>query len=117
MSIQVIASVFGKGADKERSKITFEEWELSVDLYLPGSKRFTKTFSLYGPIDPSASTYKVMGTKVELTLVKGDGRSWPSLEAPKQPGKFTPQVTFGVTGRTGSVGAKEMVYRGDVVHA
>jgi len=113
---QVICSVFGKGADKERSKITFEEWELHVDLFLPSSKRFTKTYSLYGPIDGAASSYKVMGTKVELTLVKGDGRSWPSLEAPKQPGKNVSQVTFGVTGRTGSVGAKDMVYRGDVVH-
>ena len=115
---QVIASIFGKGADKDRSIVKFAEWEMHVDLFLPANKRFTRTFELYGPIDISASVFRIMGTKVEMTLVKGDGRSWPSLEASKEgKSKFTPLVTFGVSGRTGSVGAKEMVYRGDVVHA
>jgi hypothetical protein len=109
----VICSVFGKGADKDRSVIRFDEWEMHVDLFLPSSKRFTKTFALYGPIDAEKSNFKIMGTKVEMTLLKADGRSWPALETG---GKETSQITFGVQGRTGSVGAKEMIYRGDVVH-
>lgn len=116
---QVIASVFGKQADKQKSTVKFEEWKLEVDLRLPNSKRFTKSFDLFGPIDTEKSSYRILGTKVEVTLVKADGRSWPSLEAPLGPqpvGKYgASQITFGVQGRTGTVGAKEMVYAGDVV--
>lgn len=74
---------------------------------------------MFGPIDSEKSTYRILGTKVEVTLAKGDGRSWPALEASDAPqtiGKYgASQITFGVQGRTGTVGAKEMVYAGDVV--
>lgn len=46
--------------------------------------------------------------QVALTLQKSNGISWPLLEG----GGQTPQgyaLTFGVGGRTGSVGAKEMI--------
>ena len=52
---------------------------MHVDLILPARKRFTKSFPLYGPIDPAASTYKILGTKCEITLAKADARSWPSI--------------------------------------
>lgn len=97
----------------------FEEWTLHVDLLLPGSKRFKKSFDLFGPIDAAQSSYRILGTKVEVVLQKADGRSWPALEAseaPKAVGKYgASQITFGVQGRTGTVGAKEMVYAGDAV--
>jgi hypothetical protein len=109
--------VFGKQADKEKSNVKFEEWELGVDLHLPSNKRFTKSYNLYGPIKPEASTFRILGTKVEITLVKADGRSWPSLEAAAGKQAFTPQITFGVQGRTGTVGSKDMIYNGDVVHS
>lgn len=116
---QVITSIFGKRADKEKSSVEFEEWTLKVDLRMPDSKRYTKTFELFGPIDVQKSSYRVLGTKVEITLQKADGRSWPDLEishAPQAVGKYgAAQITFGVQGRTGTVGAKEMVYAGDVV--
>lgn len=95
----------------------FEEWELAVDLHLPSNKRFTKSYNLYGPIKPDTSTFRILGTKVEITLVKADGRSWPSLETAEGKQAFTPQITFGVSGRTGTVGSKDMVYNGDVVHS
>lgn len=93
---------------------------MHVDLYLPGPKRFTKSFALYGPVDIEKSSYRVLGTKVEINLQKADGRSWPTLEAPigdtMPEGKYgAPQITFGVQGRTGTVGAKQMIYAGDVV--
>ena len=34
---------------------------------------------LFGQIDTKNSKYKIMGTKLELTLVKLDGSSWPTL--------------------------------------
>jgi hypothetical protein len=116
--LQVICSIFGKQSDKERSTIKLEEWTMHVDLFLPSHKRFTKSFDLYGPIDTEKSKYRILGSKVEVTLQKADGRSWPDLEAPVggEPtgGKYgAPRITFGVQGRTGTVGAKEAVVASD----
>lgn len=58
----------------------------------------SKTLRLYAPIDPSASTFKVLGTKVDLTLVKEQGGSWPVLEQLAE-GVALPKgyaLTFGV---------------------
>ena len=46
--------------------------------------------------------------KVEITLSKGDGRSWNLLEkSAHDVGQF--KLTFGVGGRTGTVGSREAV--------
>jgi hypothetical protein len=46
--------------------------------------------------------------QVELNLKKSDGRSWTLLEKTTQDlGGF--QLTFGVGGRTGTIGAKEII--------
>lgn len=100
--------------------------QIHLDLYLPGPKRFTRSVQLFGPVDPTASSYTVFGTKVkisrsyddrfdfirsfqvEIRLKKRDGRSWTLLE--KTDRDLGPvSFTFGVTGRTGTVGAKELV--------
>ncbi|KAJ8093273.1 hypothetical protein PM082_020759 [Marasmius tenuissimus] len=105
---KVYVSIFAKKAEKETSEISFEENSVSVDLRLPGSKRFVKTIELFGPIEPSASVFQFFGTKVELTLKKQDNRSWTILEKPAHDlGGIS--LTFGVSGRTGTVGAKESV--------
>ncbi|KAJ6608592.1 HSP20-like chaperone [Mycena sp. CBHHK59/15] len=104
----VHVSIFAKKADKERSQVKFEETQISFDLHLPGSKRFTKAVELFGPIDPDASTFTFFGTKVELNLKKSDNRSWTILERTTQDlGNIS--LTFGVGGRTGTIGAKETV--------
>ncbi|KAJ7837001.1 chord-domain-containing protein [Mycena olivaceomarginata] len=97
---RVHVSIFAKKADKERSQISF-------DLYLPDSKRFAKAVPLFGPIDPAASSFSFFGTKVELNLKKQDNRSWTILERTTQDlGNVS--LTFGVGGRTGTIGAKEI---------
>lgn len=105
---RVHVSIFAKQADKERSQVKFEETQISFDLYLPSSKRFTKTVELFGPIDPDASSFTFFGSKVELNLKKQDTRSWTILERATQDlGNIA--LTFGVGGRTGTIGAKEVV--------
>ncbi|GAA5977965.1 hypothetical protein JCM10908_004179 [Rhodotorula pacifica] len=108
---QVIVSVFGKQANKDASGVKFEAEAMHVDLLLPARKRFTKSFPLYGPIDPSASSYKILGTKCEITLVKADARSWPSITTldPELAKRFQIQLAFSAGGGRGTVGAKEMV--------
>lgn len=99
--------------------------KISFDLILPGPKRFRRSIELYGPVDPDASSYKYYGTKVSLTiwihlasspdrhlqvelvLKKQDTRSWAVLE--KSDRSIPLNLTFGVGGRTGTIGAKELV--------
>lgn len=108
---EVIVSVFGKGADKEVSKVVFEVetvrpslsplihpltmgiGQMHVDLVLPGRKRFLRSFALFGPIDPAGSSYKIVGTKCEVILAKADARSWPSI-TPSLNSNFVPQLAF-----------------------
>jgi len=104
----VHVTVFAKQTDKERSIVKIEENEIHFDLYLPGPKRFTRSVQLFGPVDASASSFTFFGSKVEVLLKKRDARSWTLLERTDRdlgPVSFT----FGVAGRTGTVGAKEFV--------
>ncbi|KAF8136167.1 HSP20-like chaperone [Boletus edulis] len=105
---EVHVSVFAKQADKERSKVTVEETQVHFDLYLPAQKRFKRTIQLFGPVEPTTSSYKFFGTKVEVILKKLDTRSWTVLEkTTRDLGKLS--LTFGVGGRTGTIGGKEII--------
>jgi len=77
----VIASLYLKKVDKERATISFTESAVDLDLPTADKKRYTKAFPLFGLIDPGESTYKIMGTKLELNLIKADGASWPVLRS------------------------------------
>ncbi|WWD16509.1 hypothetical protein CI109_100936 [Kwoniella shandongensis] len=109
--LQVHVSAFAKGADKEKSKVVFESQQLHLDLYLPGNKRVVKSVTLYGPIDPETSTFRLLSTKVDIVLQKPKPASWPLLELPAAGTELPPgyALTFGVSGRTGTVGGKEIV--------
>ncbi|KAI0093563.1 chord-domain-containing protein [Irpex rosettiformis] len=107
---EVHVSVFAKKADQERSTVKISATEILLDLQLPGSKRFLKNLELYGPINPNASTHKFYGTKLELVLKKQDTRSWAVLE--KTEYAVPVNLTFGVGGRTGTIGSKELILDG-----
>jgi hypothetical protein len=67
----VIVSIFAKKVEKESAVVKFEERTLTVDFKMDGGKRFRNEYPLFGPIDPEKSTFKIMGTKVEMNLKKG----------------------------------------------
>lgn len=77
-----MASLYLKKIDAARARVQFSE-PASVELDLPTSdkKRYAKALELYGPIDAAQSRFKIMGTKLELTLAKADGSSWPVLRS------------------------------------
>jgi hypothetical protein len=81
----VIVSFFLKKIRKDEAKVVFgvEGENGFVDLDLPTSdnKRFKNRVVFWGEIDPEKSTSKVMGTKLELSVVKrGEGLTgWPVL--------------------------------------
>lgn len=61
----------------------FSSNELSVDLVTTDSspKRYKAAIPLFAQIDPTASAFKILGTKLEVTFVKADGSSWPVLRS------------------------------------
>ncbi|KAG6058998.1 hypothetical protein E4U17_007139 [Claviceps sp. LM77 group G4] len=77
----VIASFFLKKIDKETAKVEFQDKQIVLDLVTTDSppKRYKADVPLYGAIDPAKSTYKILGTKLEVSMVKADGASWPVL--------------------------------------
>jgi hypothetical protein len=77
----VIASLYLKKIEKEASTIRIESDTLKLDLRTSDKKRYKTDFPLYGHVDPEKSSFKIMGTKLELSLVKADGSSWPVLRA------------------------------------
>ncbi|KAI4174764.1 MAG: hypothetical protein LQ343_002135 [Gyalolechia ehrenbergii] len=81
----VIASLYVKKIDKGRAKVEFSSpTEVNIDLPTTDMKRYTTIIPLFGHIDTAKSTSKIMGTKLELTLVKLDGASWPTLRSDEQ---------------------------------
>ncbi|KAK2790380.1 hypothetical protein FQN52_005648 [Onygenales sp. PD_12] len=86
----VMASLYLKKIDKDNAKVDFSS-PTTIDLDLPTSdnKRFKQVFHLYAPIDVEKSTFKIMGTKMDLNLAKADGASWPVLrKEDKQTGEI-----------------------------
>ncbi|OAA64970.1 CORD and CS domain protein [Cordyceps fumosorosea ARSEF 2679] len=82
--LSVIASFFLKKINKETAKVEFRERAIALDLVTtdaPRPKRYAAEVPLYGAIDAAKSTHKVLGTKLEVTLAKADGASWPVLRA------------------------------------
>ncbi|KAK3394787.1 HSP20-like chaperone [Podospora didyma] len=97
----VIASFFLKKINKEAAKVVFGEREILLDLPttdVPLPKRYKTKVPLFGAIDVAKSSYKIMGTKLEVTLVKADGSSWPVLRSDDRPTGEILQV-----GRAGTV--------------
>ena len=79
---QVICSYYLKKIDKERSKVAFADaTTLQLDLVTQDKKRYKADVPLFGSIDPEKSKFQIMGTKLELTLLKADGMGWPVLKA------------------------------------
>ncbi|PQE25926.1 cord and cs domain-containing protein [Rutstroemia sp. NJR-2017a BBW] len=83
----VIASFFLKKINKDKATIEFSSpHEITLDLPTTDAvpKRYKTVVPLFGAIDTGASTSKIMGTKLEVTLVKADGASWPVLRSDEQ---------------------------------
>lgn len=81
----VIASLYLKRIDKERAKIDFSSpTTVTLDLPTADNKRYQTEIPLFGQINTEQSKAKIMGTKLELTLVKSDGLSWPTLRSDEQ---------------------------------
>ncbi|KAJ6102890.1 hypothetical protein N7486_005317 [Penicillium sp. IBT 16267x] len=77
----VNVSLYLKKINKERASVKIAEKSITFDLPTSDNKRFQDTYSLFASIDAEKSSFRVLGTKLELTLVKADGTSWPVLRS------------------------------------
>ena len=50
--------------------LTYTCIQVTLDLFLPGMKRFTRSLELFGNIDESTSSFQVLGTKVCFTTFR-----------------------------------------------
>ena len=76
-----MASFFLKKINKDTAKVAFKAKALDLNLTTTDSvpKKFVAEVPLYGVIDTEKSSFKILGTKLELSLAKADGASWPVL--------------------------------------
>ncbi|MCJ1424758.1 Integrin beta-1-binding protein 2, partial [Sticta canariensis] len=77
----VIASLFLKKIVKEQAKVEFSSSSVALDLPTADSTRYKTEVPLFAQINAAKSTYKILGTKLELSLFKVDGSSWPALRS------------------------------------
>ncbi|KAK3204011.1 hypothetical protein GRF29_106g1346386 [Pseudopithomyces chartarum] len=81
----VIASLYLKKIEKDSAKVTFHDNHVELDLRTSDSKRYATDFLLYGTVKPEDCKYRILGTKLELTLVKADAAAWPVLRSDDKP--------------------------------
>ncbi|PGH21536.1 hypothetical protein AJ80_03204 [Polytolypa hystricis UAMH7299] len=77
----VIVSLYLKKIEKDNAKVKFSTQNIEFDLPTSDNKRYKELFPLFAPIDPEKSSYRILGTKMELSLAKADGASWPVLRS------------------------------------
>jgi hypothetical protein len=77
----IVASLFLKKITASESTIVFNEKSVTLDLKTQDKKRYKTEFPLFTSIKPQESKFRVLGTKLELTLAKADGQSWPVLRS------------------------------------
>ncbi len=92
----MIASLFLKKIIKDQAKVDFDVSSVTLDLRTADHTRYKNVIPLFGQIDTANSTFKIMGTKLELTLVKADKTSWPVLRSDE---RVTEIIQVGQAGR------------------
>lgn len=81
----VIASLFLKKIDRAKARIQFAEPStVHLQLFTADNKSYQADMPLFGTLDAARSTFKIMSTKLELTIAKADRTSWPTLRSDEQ---------------------------------
>jgi len=86
----VVVNILAKNLQKEEVEIEILSDTLTVNAKLPDGTVYHETIKLYQPINPSACSFKVLSTKIEIRLRKLEASHWPALEAAKKPEELKP---------------------------
>ncbi|CAF9920926.1 MAG: hypothetical protein ALECFALPRED_001669 [Alectoria fallacina] len=78
----VIVTLFCKGIPKDQVTVEVKQGSFDVSFPLPTGSDFNLSLDpLFADIDPFASSYKIMSTKAEFTLIKSTpGQKWADIE-------------------------------------
>jgi suppressor of G2 allele of SKP1 len=77
----VYISVYVKGCKAEEVEVKFAEDSLALTITSPSASHELHISPLYASVEASASSYKVLGSKVEITLRKAIvGVQWKKLQ-------------------------------------
>lgn len=77
----ITVSVFCKVTMPDKSWVKANKVACQINLCFDGGKsHFQESLTLRGVIDPSKSSVKMLGTKVEINLKKMEPEKWASLE-------------------------------------
>jgi len=93
---QVVVEVRIKKLKADECKIEIGETNLSVTAPLPTGSEYSLELDLAHPVVPAQSGYKVLSTKIEIKLKKGEGVRWAALEgdgSPPLPGGSVPAAS------------------------
>ena len=86
-------AVFAKKIDKSSLKVTFSPREIYISFNFDPKKAYEATIPLFEEIDPDNSRYEVLSMKLEITMKKANGASWPVLRPDPN---VTEKIRFGV---------------------
>lgn len=80
---KVYFTLLAKGVPKDKAVIDIQPRSLAISFPLQTSSTYDFSLDpLFAEIDPSASTFSIMSTKVEVTLKKSQpGQKWSALES------------------------------------
>jgi hypothetical protein len=88
-----VLAIFAKKIDQSALKVLFSPREIRIAFDFETQKRYAATIPLYGEINPDTSCFEVLSTKLEVTMKKANGVSWPVLRPDPT---VTDQIRFGV---------------------
>jgi hypothetical protein len=88
-----VLAVFAKKIDKPSLQVSFKPREVSISFNFDQAKAYKTTIPLFDEIDPENSRYQVLSTKLEITMKKANGASWPVLRPDPN---VTDRIKFGV---------------------
>ncbi|KAJ2711514.1 hypothetical protein H4R19_003211 [Coemansia spiralis] len=76
----VIVSIYAKKIDRTASSVALDADAICVHLVYGDGSVYDDTIRLFGEIDPAASSFEYLSTKVEIKLAKMAPAPWPTLE-------------------------------------
>jgi suppressor of G2 allele of SKP1 len=82
---EVVVNVLLKNVKGENCKVTINETSLSVTIKLETGNEYSLELDLAHPIVTAGSSYRPLGTKVEIRLQKAEGHHWATLEGDGKP--------------------------------
>ncbi|XP_052792667.1 protein SGT1 homolog [Mya arenaria] len=81
----VMVNIFYKNCKQENANIEIQDRLLKADLILPNGEPIELKFSpLAHPVNPSASSFKILKSKIEVKLKKMEGLQWKELEGEEE---------------------------------